>query len=217
MARRSKSAYRRRNWITIILISAALVGLVAFGVKYYMQTVSSSSRTTVSPSSRTTVSSSSRTTVSSSSRTTVSSSSRTTVSPSSRTTVSPSSRTTVSPSSQTMTYVTHSPPTSQWLILSFSQPPEKVTANNTGPLPQFPSSESLNATKIGVYCEQTVTSESASGLGGNSTAGACAQFMTYQQTGWYWDQKSELLFIHYLGGPNVQISIVVGGSASSST
>ena len=176
MTLRPKSVHRRRNSIKMILLSAALIGLVALGVRYYAQTVPSSSQTTFSSSSQTTV-----------------------------------------PSSQTVTYVTHSPPTSQWLVLSFSQPPANVTASNTGLIPRFLGSESLNATKIGVYCEETVTSESASGSGGNSKAGACAQFATYQQTGWFWDLKSELLFIHYLGGPSVQISVVVGGSVSDST
>jgi len=183
VTRRSKSVHRRRNSIKIILISAALIGLVALGVRYYMQTVPSSSRTTFSSSSQTTFSSSSQTTVRS--------------------------------SSQIVTYVTHSSPTSQWLVLSFSQPPANVTASNTGLIPRFLSSESLNATKIGVYCEQTVTSESTSGSGGSSPSGVCVQFMTYQQTGWYWDLKSELLFIHYLGGPSVQISVVVGENVSS--
>jgi hypothetical protein len=85
--------------------------------------------------------------------------------------------------SKTTTYVTHGPPTSQWLILSSSQLPAGVTANNTGLLPRFYSSESLNVNKIGVYCERTATSE----LGNSSTAGTCTQFVTYQQMGWYWN------------------------------
>ena len=116
--------------------------------------------------------------------------------------------TSVPVTSQIATYETHSPPTSQWLILSSSQLPLSVTANDTGSIPRYYSSSSLNATKIGVYCEQTATTQ----LGGLNT-GTCTKFVTYRQTGWYWDKQDELLFIHYLGGPNVLISVVVPESA----
>ena len=128
----------------------------------------------------------------------------------STTSTTSTSRATTPITSQTATYVTHSPPTSQWLILSSSQLPLSVTANDTGSLPRYYSSSSLNATKIGVYCEQTAT------IGpGGFTTGTCAKFVTYQQTGWYWDKQDGLLFIHYLGGPNVLISIMVPESASA--
>jgi hypothetical protein len=188
---RLKNVYHRGNWVKIALISVVLIGLVALGIGYQMQTVPSASKTTLLSTSQTAVPSISQTTSSSVSKTTIPS------------------------SSQTVTYVTQSPPTSQWLVLSFSQLPLSVTANNTGLIPRFLSSESLNATRIGAYCEQSVTSKSASGQGSNSPLGACGQFITYQQTGWYWDIQNELLYIHYLGGHDVQISVVVGESDSS--
>ena len=101
-------------------------------------------------------------------------------------------------------YLTHGTPTSQWLVLAFLRPPSGVSANNTGPIPEYLSSESLNETEIGVYCTQTVTAVSPAGT---NSIGTCTKFTTLQQTGWYWDQESKLLFIHYLGGPSVEISI----------
>ena len=112
------------------------------------------------------------------------------------------------PSSQSpppIVYMTHSSPTSQWLVLSFLHRPSVVSANNTGSIPEYPSSESLNETKIGVFCTQTVTNVTSPG---SNSLGTCAQFTTFQQTGWYWDQESKLLFIHYLGGSSVELSIV---------
>jgi len=119
------------------------------------------------------------------------------------------------PSLETITYLTHGSPTSQWLVLSFSSLPAGVDANNTGQIPEYQTSQALNGTRIGVYCEQTVTKESTSVPGGNSTIGACAQFVTYQQTGWYWDKENDLLFVHYLGGSNVEISIALEAGAKS--
>ena len=111
------------------------------------------------------------------------------------------------PASQSVTYVTNGPATSQWLVLSFLKSPLSISANNTGEIPWFPSSAALNATKIGVYCAQTLTATGAQSHITKSTAGECAKFATYQQTGWYWDPSSGTLYIHYLGGPSVKLTV----------
>jgi hypothetical protein len=203
VVRRPRHVRRKRNWLWTILIAVALVALAVYGIRYDVLSAPHGSTTTASLTSQTTVPSTTQTTATQTSQTTATHASRTAS--------SHTSQTTVQPGSQTAVYLTNSAPTSQWLILSSSQLPTSVTANNTGLLPRFYSSESLNATKIGVYCVQTVTD----GAGNNSTAGGCAQFETYQQTGWYWDQQDQLLFIHYLGGPNVQIRVVVPEDAPS--
>jgi hypothetical protein len=95
------------------------------------------------------------------------------------------------------TYTTRSATgSSEWLILEDSAAPHGVTASDTGTLPQFSSGSALNQTKIGTFC---------SSFGAHGT---CLAFTAYTQTGWYFDSAHGLLFIHYLGGPSVDVTII---------
>jgi len=93
-------------------------------------------------------------------------------------------------------YVTSSAPnSSQWLILSSPQSPVQVLANNSGPLPEYSSEASLNQTFIGEKCVQLASN------------GECNSFRFISQTGWFFDSSSDVLFIHYIGGPLVEITV----------
>ena len=114
-----------------------------------------------------------------------------------QTTVTTTSRVTLQSGQVEETYVTSSPPnSSQWLIVKSSGLPISISANNTGLIPESSSLEALNQTKIGVDCVSV----------GNS--GACLSFKQYLETGWFWNNSDLILYVHYVGGPAVKISVV---------
>lgn len=99
----------------------------------------------------------------------------------------------------TYTYTTDSPPTSQWIILAYDSTPSSVSANNTGTIPQLGSLAILNATRIGLYCTLIVND-------------ACTSWSWLAQTGWYYDSANQLLYIHFLGGDPVVLSVSIPGT-----
>jgi len=105
-------------------------------------------------------------------------------------------------------YVTNSPPgSSQWLVLKEQSLPDLVFANSSGEVPRFGDLEGLNQTRIGVFC---------SSVQADST---CTEFATLRETGWYYDSSNELLYIHYVGGDAVKISVLLlpGGTVITTT
>jgi hypothetical protein len=95
------------------------------------------------------------------------------------------------------TYVTSSPPnSSQWLIVRSNGSPVSVSANDTGLIPEYKSLEVLNQTKIGVYCVSV------------DSSGACSSFQQYLETGWFWNSSNQILYVHYVGGSAVRLSVV---------
>ena len=88
-----------------------------------------------------------------------------------------------------------SPNSSQWA--KFSTPNIvilSVIASNTGVIAPYPNFASLNSTVIGQHCvsNSTITT-------------SCPTFI---QTGWWQDRVSEILYVHYLGGPDVKITVI---------
>ena len=95
----------------------------------------------------------------------------------------------------TIQYTVDSPRTGQWLIIHANKPISSVSSSNTGALPAYSSLTSLNSTLIGEAC------------GSVSDGGQCSSWQYIQQTGWYWDQTKDLLYIHYLGGDGVVLTV----------
>ncbi len=94
------------------------------------------------------------------------------------------------------TYVTNSAPnSSEWLIVQSISSPLSVSTNNTGAVPEYTNLAALNQTKIGIYCVSV------------DQSGSCAEFKQYLQTGWFWDSSDKILYIHYVGGRDVKISV----------
>ena len=95
----------------------------------------------------------------------------------------------------TVQYTTNSPSTGQWLVVRFESQVLSVASSNTGTIPVQPSMASLNETTIGYVCQSV------------GTDGACNSEQYLQQTGWYWDSSNSLLYVHYLGGQNVTLTV----------
>jgi hypothetical protein len=76
-----------------------------------------------------------------------------------------------------------------------TQPVSTVSSTNTGVIPRSDSLADLNTTVIGEVC-QTV-----------GQGGGCVSWEYQQQTGWYWDASDGLLYVHYLGGQNVTLTV----------
>ena len=94
--------------------------------------------------------------------------------------------------------------TSQWLIVKSLFDPVSIVANNTGQVAEFQSLQALNSTRIGVFCVSV-----------NQTNDSCDTFKMYDQTGWFWDSVNDVLYVHYVGGPAVEISIVEASKTSA--
>jgi hypothetical protein len=99
------------------------------------------------------------------------------------------------PGNASAKYITDSPPTSQWLIIRANATVISVSANNTGTIQSYYSLASLNRTSIGYIC------------GSVNSIGGCTSWQYLQQTGWFWDSVNGLLYVHYLGGQNVMITV----------
>ncbi len=93
-------------------------------------------------------------------------------------------------------YTSSSPPhSSQWLVVDLRVAPSVVFANDSGIVPRFATLASLNATKIGTFCDS---------LGAD---GSCARASSYSETGWYFDPDARVLFVHYVGDMSVKVSL----------
>ncbi len=92
-------------------------------------------------------------------------------------------------------YTTNGSVTSQWLVVKSTASILSVSASNSGTIPEYSSLMSLNKTVIGYVC---------SGVAGGGT---CTSWKYIQETGWYWDSATDLLYIHYLGGRNVKLDV----------
>jgi hypothetical protein len=97
---------------------------------------------------------------------------------------------------RTASYTLDGPLTSQWILIQAARPVQSVVASNTGEIPAYSSLASLNQTLIGYRCVR------------ESADGACASSQYLTQTGWFWDQASGVLTIHYLGGRGVVVTVV---------
>lgn len=105
------------------------------------------------------------------------------------------STTATSPPSEVDYVTSSSPNSSQWLILSADLPPVQITANDSGMLPEYSSGTALNQTFIGEQCQSV------------SNGDVCSSFKFVAQTGWFFDTVHDVLFIHYVGGPDVEIRV----------
>ncbi len=103
-------------------------------------------------------------------------------------------------------YVTSSPlNSSQWLVLSEAARPAQVISNLSGTIPPYDSLASLNNTRIGSFCTSV------------KQDGSCANFVTLRETGWYYEPVKGLLYIHYVGGKAVKISVLMVASQSATS
>src|ERR1700685_1340649 len=93
-------------------------------------------------------------------------------------------------------YAVNSAPTGQWLVVQADSPISSVSASDTGTIPAYGSLASLNQTSIGNECSQ------------KASDGVCSSFEYVQQTGWFWASTSRTLTVHFLGGPNVPLTVV---------
>lgn len=101
----------------------------------------------------------------------------------------------IAPAPLDQSYVTKSAPdSSQWLILKDSTSPSQIYANNTGVIPKYTTLASLNGTVIGERCTSTSND-------------ICTSWKYLSETGWYFDSVNLLLYIHYVGGEAVEITV----------
>jgi hypothetical protein len=77
---------------------------------------------------------------------------------------------------------------SSWLVMSLASPPTSVVTSNAGSLSSFNTLSALNASFIGM-----------------KYTGGSIQNLT--QTGYYYDQSNNLLYIHYVGDNNVTVTV----------
>ena len=99
---------------------------------------------------------------------------------------------------ESVTYVTSSGQnTSQWLVIRSTSVVLSVSNNVSGTLQKYATLASLNETMIGYYCTNA------------NPDGSCSSFQYFSEQGWFWDSVNSVLYVHYVGGPAVKITLAV--------
>ncbi len=96
---------------------------------------------------------------------------------------------------------------SEWVLLKPAGNVASVVSSKSGALQTYSNLQTANAAKMGYYCLSINTTKTA--------AGKCDSSANYDQEGWFYDQKNNLLYVHFQSGGSTQITVQYLGATTS--